>query len=297
MPGRVMRISKGVGSMLSLLATVIVVAAINSNVYAGDYTSIEVETESAYRTHAWQYAASGGNAGDIGIVFLHGKSGNPGTDHNKRFIGKLRAAGYNIIAPIMPWSKKRGYEGSREQGLEVIDESVRLLGMPRVVIIGHSMGGVAALQYGARGVAESVIGLVSIAPGHDPHYGGKLRRVTESDATDACADLRAGKGSEKARRTELNTGKKSTIKASAEYYCTYYSIEEYPDTQAVAEDISVPVLLVSGQEDRLTAVYRHADIMFSLPENDKNKHLILPGKHKSVLFKNTDAITEWLSNL
>jgi hypothetical protein len=95
----------------------------------------------------------------------------------------------------------------------------------------------------------------------------------------------------------MNNRKEYSINASAEYYCTYYSTNEYPDSLQIAENIKKPIFLLSGSQDRLTQVYSHEGIAFSLPENDLNLYETLPGKHLSVLYENVDAVTEWIESL
>ena len=283
--------------MKTKLALVVVAFLFLTGFSGSSYDVVKITTTSSFKTEAWKYKSKGGNEKDIGVVFLHGKRGNPAIDHNSKFISKMRDAGFVVVAPIMPWSQKRGYEGTREQGLEVIDEAVEILDKPRVVIVGHSMGGMAVLQYGARGVPSNVVGLVSVAAGHDPNHSRKMRDLSEAAAESACVMMHSGKGADKSQYPEVNTGKEYSIDASAEYYCTYYSVNEYPDSLQIAEEIRTPTFILSGAQDRLTQVYSHEGIHFSLPENDLNKHEILPGKHKSVLFKNVDAVAGWIEKL
>ena len=265
--------------------------------FGNSYNTVEITTTSTYSTQAWKYKSNGSSEQDIGIVFLHGKKGNPGLEHNSKFINKMRDAGYVVIAPIMPWAQKRGYEGRRTQGLEVINEAVKLLGKSRVVVIGHSMGAIAALQYGAQGVPSAVVGLIAVAAGHDPNNAGKLRSLTEDASKSACTAMKSGKGTNKSDYPEMNMGKKYSINASAEYYCTYYNVNEYPDSMQIAGDIKTPTFILSGSADQLTHIFSHDEIYFSLPDNDLNHQETLPGKHKSVLFKNVDAIIGWIARL
>ena len=65
--------------------------------------------------------------------------------------------GYKVVAPVMPWSEKLGYKGTRDQGLETISESAGLFGEQPVVVIGHSMGAMATLQYGVSDIAANDI--------------------------------------------------------------------------------------------------------------------------------------------
>ncbi len=265
--------------------------------YGSSYNTVNINTVSSYSTQLWKYKSSGRRENDVGVVFLHGKKGNPSLGHNRKFINKIRKAGYSVVAPIMPWAKKRGYEGSREQGHEVVDEAVKTLGKDKVVIVGHSMGGMAVLEYGTRDIPSSVVGLISIAAGHDPNNAGKLRTLTENAAELACSAMMSGKGADKSRYPEMNNGKKSSINASAEYYCTFYSVNEYPDSLQIAGEVKIPVFILSGSKDRLTHVYSHKEIYTSLPKNGLNYHAVLPGKHKSVLFKSVGAVVKWINKL
>lgn len=209
----------------------------------------------------------------------------------------MRDAGYTVIAPIMPWAQMRGYEGTREQGHEIIDEAVKALAKDKVVVVGHSMGAMAILEYGTRNIPSTIKGLISVAAGHDPNNARKLRTLTENEAGAACAQMKEGNGSNRNSYPEMNNGKKYSIEATAAYYCTYYSVNEYPDSLQVATDIKIPTFILSGEGDRLTHIYSHQEIFDSIPSNSNNRYQVLPGKHKSVLFKNTNAILKWIEEL
>ena len=267
-----------------------------SGFFGAGHTTISLTTPSGHTTEGWLYTAKGEKK-DVGIVFLHGKRGHPGISHNEEFISNMRSLGYTVIAPLMPWSEKLGYKGTREQSLELIDVAVQSLDTSRVVVVGHSMGGMAVFQYGGKGVNSKVIGLVSVAPGHDPNNAGRLRSHTEDDAARACEMTANGKGKESDDFTEMNAGKTYKIYATAEYYCTHYSVDEYPDSQQNAIDIKTPIFILSGSGDRLTHIYSHEVIFESLPENAKNKFQELDGGHLNVLYKNTDAINQWIESL
>lgn len=282
------------GLRAKFLATLLAVTMSVSTVQGAE--KITLSTPSGYQTDAWIYEASGDER-VTGIVFIHGKRGNPSSDHNDKFIRRMTAEGYKVVAPLMPWSEKRGYEGTREQGLEVMSAAVSALGKERIVVVGHSMGGVGALQYGAVQGDDATIGLVSIAAGHDPSMSWKFRNLTGEKAAEACGLMEAGNGAEKDDYPEMNMGKRYTITASAEYYCTYYSVDEYPATGDLVFDIETPVLWISAENDRLTKIYAHKTNFDALGENSKHRYELLPGKHKSVLFKHVNVISEWIEGL
>lgn len=263
---------------------------------ASSRTNIKLEVPSKYSTKSWLYVVEK-NKKDTGIIFLHGKRGDPSTSQNDNFISNMRDLGYEVIAPLMPWSEMRGYDGTRSQGMEVINAAVDAMKTEKVVVVGHSMGGMAVFQYGASGVSPKVVGLVSVAPGHDPSNADKLQIHTEWDAIKACKKHAAGEGKDRGDYPEMNGGKTYTISATAEYYCTHFSVKEYPDSLRIASGIKTPTFILSGSEDRLTWVYSHRDIYESLPKNTKNKHEVMSGRHLNVLFEHTDAISQWIDAL
>jgi pimeloyl-ACP methyl ester carboxylesterase len=260
------------------------------------FSTLKLNTPSQYSTDGRFYDVKK-NKKEVGIVFLHGKRGDPDTSHNSDFISKMTDLGYPVVAPIMPWSEMRGYTGSRQQGMNIITAAVNALDTHKVIVIGHSMGGMAVLQYGARGVPSKVVGLISVAPGHDPNNAMKLQSHTGADAYKACQMLASGKGNERSNFADMNGGRTYTIYASAEYYCTHFSLTQYPDSQQIAEKIKSPIFILSGEDDRLTYIYSHEVIYNSLPKNNKNKHAILTGDHLNVLYKHTDAISKWIDSL
>src|SRR5690606_19688598 len=87
----------------------------------------------------------------IGIVWMHGKWGNPGK--YTTFVQRLRSAEMIVESPEMPWSGRRKYAKSYEGAMTEIDAAVARLkakGATRIIVGGHSMGANAALGYGAR---------------------------------------------------------------------------------------------------------------------------------------------------
>lgn len=260
------------------------------------HQTLQLKTPSGYSTEAWTYPVEK-NKKDVGIVFVHGKRGDPSSSHNSEFIARMNALGYDVIAPVMPWAERRGYNGTRTQGLEVINAAVKTIGTSKVVVVGHSMGAMAIMEYGATKMSSKVIGLVAVAPGHDPGNADKLRIATEADAYRACQMVKQGKGKQHSRFTDMNAGATYDINASAEYYCSYFFAYTYPDSLRIPESIKVPVFILSGKEDRLTHIYLHRDMYDALPPNSKNQYRVMSGGHLDVLYTHTDAISRWIESL
>ena len=141
------------------------------------------------------------------------------------------------------------------------------------------------------------MGLIAVAPGHDPNISGKIRRRTEDAAEEACRKMSAGDGKARGNYPERSGKREYTINASAEYYCTYYSIDEYPNSQEIVQFIKKPTLFVSGDGDRLTRTYSVAEMVGSLPDHKLNQYKPLSGSHKSVLYNNVEEISSWIDSI
>ena len=61
--------------------------------FGGGKQTVKLNTTSGYSTEAWLYKAKEFPK-EVGIVFLHGKRGNPESDHNKKFIKNIRKIMY-----------------------------------------------------------------------------------------------------------------------------------------------------------------------------------------------------------
>jgi len=274
----------------TVLGLVLILAA------SGQSMAITLSTPSGYSTEVLVQSAEDAEH-PVGIVYIHGKRANPFIMHNKKFIDKMSQSGFKVVAPVMPWSQRRGYEGSREQGLEVIQAAVELFGERPVVVIGHSLGGMSVLQFAAGETGDNVVGVVAVAPGHDPHRAGKLRRATAVGADRACRAVAEGRGSERFSFPDMNGIISYRIDATATFYCTYYSVDHYPDSQQVVRKIGIPVLILAGQSDRLTQIYQMEKMFRLLPPNSKHQYLKRRGKHLNVLFLHTDDIARWIDSL
>ena len=107
-------------------------------------------------------------------MLMHGFGGGP----NKDIVGladTLTKAGYLVERPELCWSLKRAYDRVYSECLSEVDNVITKLKSHRaasIVVAGFSMGGVAALAYGAShdGLGG---GLVPIDPAHFPDYFSK----------------------------------------------------------------------------------------------------------------------------
>ena len=112
-----------------------------------------------------------------------------------RYADQERLSGRAARDVLVP---KRAYDQSYPECLKGIDAAITKLkdrGATRVVVAGFSMGGVAALAYGAS--HEGLAGVIAIAPAHFPDYFSK-RTETAASIAKAQAMVKSGHGDNKA---------------------------------------------------------------------------------------------------
>lgn len=238
----------------------------------------------------------------IGIVLLHGKRGasGPGT-----IIGQLedalRAAGFKVVAPEMPWSWDR-FLDKPFLGIQAeIDAAVRSLkkdGATRIVVGGHSLGGGASLAYGAR--RDSLAGILVIAPGHFPESEGFRKRFRE-DVAEARSMVAAGNGDEIAVFNDLNRGASKTFSIKARDYLDFMDPEGPMAMPKNASNLKpgTPLMLIIGEKDQNFRFGRGGqDYVFDkAPTHPKSVYKVVPGGHKATPRIGKDEIIAWLKSL
>lgn len=257
--------------------------------------SLKIETTSGYKTSAEVHKAKG-TAKGITVIMLHGKGGNPGASQYSGFYSKLRKAGYTVIAPRMPYSR---FNGSYQQTIEVINAAVDTANKQgdKVVLAGHSLGATISLQYGGNYQRKELVGIMPIALGHAPELSPKLMRITGPSVMKAREMASSGNGSKKKSFKDVNMGKPSSIRMTADTYLSFYDPKIFPGLAGVLPKIKVPVFWLSGADDRLTQVYDAENNFYQIPANPKSKYMEGKGGHKSVVSREMESIITWLGGL
>lgn len=197
------------------------------------------------------FAAPAWAEGKIGVVLMHGKWSN-GIPLIASLADRLRAEGYLVSTPEMPWSARRMYDVSYDDALSEIDRAVQSLrnkGADRIVVAGHSLGANAALGYGAR--REGLSGIIALAPGHTPELPSMKERYV-SDVAHARALVAAGQGDQWVTYMDINQGKSRTVSVSARVFLSYCD----PEGPAVMPDnaakLTAPLLWIVGNDDKMS---------------------------------------------
>lgn len=236
------------------------------------------------------------DAGPTAVVVLHGKQGAPDR-LVADFSAQLRAAGFVVVTPEMPWSGRREFAEGFDAALREIDAAVRDLrvkGAARVVVAGHSLGGNAALAYAAR--FPGLDGIVCLAPAHTPEQPRQRERFA-ADITLAREMVASGRGQDAARFHDLNMGKGFELTVPAQSYLSYNDPQgpAVMPKSAAAIKTALPILWIVGARDPLT---RDKAYVFDLaPAHPLSRYVVIDADHKGTPTAAAGLVVEWLRGL
>lgn len=227
----------------------------------------------------------------LGIVLLHGKKGSP------VYLGQTKAAlrdrGYLVTTPEMCWSERRAYDRDRADCLGEIDAAVaelRQQGAARIVIAGHSLGGAAAIAYGAS--HDGLAGVIGFAAG-DAFWGPPAMLPDIARAQRLVAD---GKGDAVDEFADIRIVGNAGMRTTAAHFLSFVALPATDLMPANAARLRVPLLLVAGTGDRVTLQYdtRTYDAVAPHP---LNRFVSVDADHNGVLYAGKTAVLDWLAGL
>lgn len=229
----------------------------------------------------------------LGVVLIHGKEGMPG--QMQGLVTALNAAGYLAERPEMCWSRRRIYDRAYLDCFADIDFTVKKLkaeGATSIVIAGMSLGGNAAVGYGAR--HEGLKGIIALAPAPAIEFISKLPAIAKSLA-EAQSMIATGRGNDKATFADINTGRPFEVETTAKIYVSFFA----PDSPGVLPDnaakLKAPLLIVSGQLD---PTQRSVPYAFArAPSNGLNWHVTVASDHRGTPAAARDVVLAWLKIL
>ena len=232
----------------------------------------------------------------VGVVVMHGKDAKASFPGIGRFASRLAEAGLLVDTPEMPWSGRRGYDVDYERAMAEIDAAVARLkarGATAIVICGHSLGGNAAIGYGAR--RKGLRAVVALAPGHVVDAPNMRVMFAESVAR-AKALIAAGQGGDSESFLDRNGGVNFQRHVPARIYLSYFDPDGPAAMALNAAKLSAPTLWVVGEQDPLRKL--GPDYAFAkIPANPHNLYTTVDADHMGTPSAAADLVIEWLKGL
>ena len=236
---------------------------------------------------------------DYGIVLMHGKWSRP--EAFADVAPALRAAGYRVELPEMPWSGRRLYDVDFPGALQEIDEVVTRLksaGAKSIIVGGHSYGCPASVSYAAT--RQNVAAVIALGP---PPFGvpGNLAGAPSyQEAVQALAEAQAmvkdGKGDEVKEWIDINQGRTRRLPVKARIYVTYHSRDYTIPTMAPKMKPGTPMLMVVGENDPIAP--RAKALFFDVaPPSPKSAYVVVPSAHIDTPNASLQPMLDWLKTL
>jgi pimeloyl-ACP methyl ester carboxylesterase len=234
-----------------------------------------------------------------GIVLLHGKGGTPLEAPLSGLSWALLNAGYWVELPEMCWSRARIYDEAYLDCFADIDQAIADLkaqGVTRIVLAGHSLGGNAALGYGAR--HANLAGIIALAPAPDNRFLVR-QPVVASSLVRAQQLIDSGAGDQRIEFTDINTNRAGsgpiTVNATPRVFVSFDSLDGPAVLSANIPSLQAPLLMVVGKSD---TTQHDPDGLFALaPQNPLNRMVKLDSDHMGTPQAAIDAVLAWLASL
>jgi pimeloyl-ACP methyl ester carboxylesterase len=234
-----------------------------------------------------------------GIVLLHGKTGEPaGRPGHVAVIAELAAslerAGYLVEQPEMCWSGARIYDEAYPDCFKDIDAAVARLkarGAGAVVVAGMSLGGNAAIGYGAS--HTGLAGIIAVAPAAAPEA---MKRPDIARGVALARGLvAAGKGGAKTEFTDVAVGQSFHEQVTPAVYLSFHAPEGPANMAANIARLKAPLLMVSGSDDPTQPYAR--SLFPQAPADPLNRLVIVTATHLSTPTAGIGTTLSWLGAL
>jgi pimeloyl-ACP methyl ester carboxylesterase len=229
-----------------------------------------------------------------GIVVVHGTQADPDQPAYTRFSAALEAAGILVDMPEMCWSSRRKLDAALSDCFKDIDAAIDRLsqrGATAIVIAGHSLGGNAAIGYGAA--RPGLKGIVVLSGAFDPRNAASRPQVAESIAK---AQALAGQGKADSPDSFVATRPGAvTIETTPAAYLSFYGPRSQADMPVNVRKLTAPLLWIAGSEDRGQKGPAYA--FDKAPANPHNRYTVVTAGHMATLDAGAPIVAQWLKDL
>jgi pimeloyl-ACP methyl ester carboxylesterase len=239
-------------------------------------------------------ATAAAQSDPLGAVIMHGKGGSP-TGLVSGLASALEKKGFLVANLDMPWSEKRNYDVTVEQGEREVEAALaglRKKGAKKVFVIGHSQGGVFALHLAGRIAAD---GFVTIAPG-----GSSANRFFAEKVAGSLARARElvaqGKGAEPAELYDYEGGRGNyVVKSPPAAYVTWFEPAGAMSQERAVKVVNprVPILWVGPTRDYPGLLKFSLPLYRDLPKHPLTRLYEPNADHRGAPTAAADEIARW----
>ena len=229
----------------------------------------------------------------VGVVLLHGKTGSPA--QFTVLAADLEDMGFAVEAPEMCWSGRRIYDRSITACPDDVDAAIARLradGITRIVVAGHSLGGVGALLYGAT--HDGLAGIIALAPAGDPPAAAKGATLAKSLAA-ARAAAKAGNGDTVATYADVVLGRALPVTATAADFLSFFGPDSPGAMARTLPALRAPLLWVAGTRDG--SQKNAGDRFRTAPAHPENRFVTVKADHLGTPSAAFGPMVDWLQAL
>ncbi len=237
-----------------------------------------------------------GAADRLGIVLIHGKGGLP--QQLTPMAETLAAQGHLTEQPEMCWSRHRIYDRLYLDCLRDIDAAAGRLkerGATAMVVLGMSLGGNAALSFGAT--RPGLKGVITLVAAHAPEFIG-LRPEVAASLAHARALIAAGQGNVKTTFNDVNAHTSIfnfSVNTTPNIYVSFFAPDSAGVMPANAARLTAPLLYVTASND---PTQRGRDYIFArVPAHPLNRYVTVNADHIGTPAAAREAVLSWLATL
>ncbi len=231
----------------------------------------------------------------LGVVLLHG-IGADGSSM-QALAGRLRAAGWDVRTPDMPWSQAGAFAepvGAAEARVLQELAALRQAGAQRLVLAGFSLGGFFAAHMAGRTAVDA---LVAIAP----NGGADMKRL-DDQLERARALVAAGRGQERTTLMDADVvgdGRSPLVGTRAATYLEWYDPRGVMNWNGVWQRLrpGTPVLLVVPRRDLANLRERKDALWEGLPPHPAHRLYQPWTDHLGAPQASAGETVQWLQRL
>jgi hypothetical protein len=235
------------------------------------------------------------SAQTIGVVLMHGNTDSPdGTI--AALATAMEGAGYMVERPEMCWSHRRRRDRPLLECLAELEAPIARLtrrGARAIVVAGMSVGGLAAITFGAR--RSGLAGIIALAANGSPERLVRLFPQIAESVAQARAMVTAGRGDERASLIDLNIRGPFPVDTTAAIYLSFFDPTGPANMLDNISQLRAPLLWVAGTADRSQSGPGYA---FSrAPANSLNRYVTVDADHLGTPTAAGEAVLTWLHEL